>query len=120
MKHVAAIVAAFAVLFGAAAFAVQTLEDRQTFVPGPDAIAEAFTREVLTKRYDRANSYLANEVPREELEQLQARLGEVQNVETETIEQHLTRAVAEVKLKSKSFELPLVWQRGEWRVAALP
>jgi hypothetical protein len=121
VKHLAAVLVAFALVFGTAALAVHVYEDRETFVPGPDVTAEAFTREVLTKRWDRAKEYLAepDSVSREELEKLQKQLGEVQNVETETIEQHLQRATAEVTLNEHSFTLPLVWE-GEWKVASLP
>lgn len=122
MKRVAGILGAFAILAGAAALAVEKLDDRETVVSGPDAVAEAFTREVLTKRFDRAKEYLAEpeSVPREELVKLQQRLGESQNVETETIEQQLTRATVAVTLKEESFTLPLLWREGAWKVAALP
>lgn len=120
MKHVAGIAIALALLTGASLLAVETFDDRALFVPPPDAVAEAFTREVLTRRYDRANSYLATPVQREELEQLRQRLGESENVESEIVEQDRARASARITLKSARFVLSLVWEKGEWKVAALP
>lgn len=121
MKKILGLSAALALLLAAGLFAVELLDDRELFVPPPDAVAEGFTREVMTKRYDRARAYLLEpeSVSNDQLEALQQRLGEPQNVETETVGRNSDEATVEVKLKETSFTVPLAFD-DEWKIARLP
>ncbi|HEX2122587.1 MAG TPA: hypothetical protein VHL59_13185 [Thermoanaerobaculia bacterium] len=121
MSRIIGLALALALLVGAGLFAVELLDDRELLVPPPDAVAEGFTREVLTKRYDCARDYLLapDSVSKEELEALQQRLGEPQNVETKTTAQNDDEATVEVTLKETSFTVPLAFD-DEWKIARLP
>jgi len=107
-----------ALLLGGSAFAIQQLGDRELFTPPPDAVAESFVHEVMTRRWDQAQEYLAEPVPQSELEALQSRLGEVQNIESEITSRDDQRASVEVKVKEQTLTIALEWREGEWRVSA--
>ncbi|HYC89938.1 MAG TPA: hypothetical protein VEO54_12055 [Thermoanaerobaculia bacterium] len=99
MARLLAIVTALAVLLGAAALAVHALEDRELMVPPPDAVAEAFVREVVTGRYARAREYLAEPLPDQELRTLRQSLGEdPTEVEAEVVARNDRQALANVRV----------------------
>lgn len=110
-----------AILVAATAASVELLHDRALLVPPPDSVAEQFVREVMTRRYTPARSYLLepDSVSREQLEELQSRLGEGENPDAEIVSRDDERATVDVRLKEKTFTVPLEWDK-EWKVAGLP
>jgi hypothetical protein len=100
MKEIAGMTIVAALLFGVCALSVNAMNDRELFVPPPDAVAEQFTRAVMNKRWEPAREYLADpeSMPDEELEALQRELGERQNVEAEVVTRDETRAVVTVRV----------------------
>ena len=121
MKRVMALALPVLLLFGGSLAAVELLHDRELFVSPPDAAAEGFIREVMTKRYSRAKEYLADpeSVSQAELEELQSRLGEGENPEAKIVARDDEHAGVDVKVKETVFSVPLEWDRG-WKVALLP
>lgn len=121
MKELLGATLPFALLLACSYIAVELLHDRALVVPPPDAVAEAFTREVMTRRWDRARTFLANpdSVTRAQLEVLQSRLGDAANVDAQTISRDDTHAIVEVALKTQAFRVPMEWEGG-WRVGAVP
>lgn len=119
MKETAGVLIAFGLLLGASALALETLHDRETVVPPPDAVAEMFTRAVMCKRFDQAKAHVATpeEWPREELEEMQRELGEGENVEAETVVRNETRAVVTVRVPSRAVvkNFALVFDK-EWKI----
>lgn len=117
MRELLRVALTFALLLGLSALAVTVFADRALFTAPPEAIAEGFTREVMTKRWDRARALLANpdSMPRAQLEELQARVGDSGNVEAKTISRDATRALVEVTVETKTLRVALVWEGG-WRV----
>jgi hypothetical protein len=97
--------------------AVELGEDRELFVSPPDAVAESFTRAVMTKRYPRARAYLLDphSMSDTELRALQSRLGEGENVETDITSRDPERARVDVTMRGKTMELQLAWDEG-WKV----
>jgi hypothetical protein len=104
MTRFAAIVAITAVVIAAGALAVEQLDDRDTFVPPPDAVAEQFVRELMTKRWERARTFLDRELSDQELEELQRsleeRVGEPTEIEAEEVSRGDDRALVNVRLSS--------------------
>ena len=121
MKRVMAMALTVLLLFGGSLAAVELLHDRELFVSPPDAAAEGFVREVMTKRYVRAKAYLADpeSVSQAELEELQSRLGEGENPEAKIVSRDDEHAVVDVKVKETVFSVPLEWQ-DDWKVSKLP
>jgi hypothetical protein len=114
MKELLGVLVAFALLLGGGALAVDVLGDRETMVPPPDAVAEAFTREAMCKRWDRAAEYLREPETwtREELEEMQREL-----VEAETVARNETRAVVTVRVPSRAAvrNFALTFD-GDWKI----
>ena len=104
MKELAFVLIAFAVVLGASVLAVETLGDRETFVPSPDAVAEQFARAVMAKRWEPAKAYLQDPESRskQELEMLQRELGSQENVEAEIVARDARRAVVSVKVPKRN------------------
>lgn len=117
MKPLLGVLLAFALLLACSAVAVNLFADRALFVSPPDAVAEGFIREVMTKRWDRAREYLANpdSMTRAQLEELQSRLGEGENADAHTISRDAARAVVEVTVGTQTLRVALIWAEG-WRV----
>ena len=119
MRHLLAVVAAAAVLIGATALAVGPFDDRELFVPPPDAVAEGFVREVITGRYVRAQPYLVEPMPEEELRALRARAGDPSQVEAEVVSRTDERALVTVRVasgeSSEALAFALVFD-GEWKI----
>ena len=103
MREVLSVCAAFAVLAGITTLAAGSLHDRELFVPPPDAVAEQFTRAVMSGRWDPAREYLRDpeSMTTEELEAMRRELGQRQNVEAETQFRDETRAVVVVRIPSR-------------------
>lgn len=120
MTRLLAVVVALAALLGASALAVHTLGDRELVVPPPDAVAEAFVREVVTGRYARAQEYLIEPRPEDELRALRQQLGEPTEVEAETIARDQQQALAIVRVsdakRSEAVAFSLTFQE-EWKIA---
>lgn len=126
MTKLLAIVLATAVLFGICVYAIEAGDDRKTLIPPPDAVAEAFTREVLTGRWARAKEYLQEPESRsdEELralrESIERRVRVVSEVESETVAMDDDRALANVRVSSsfgsESIAYQLVFD-DEWKIA---
>jgi hypothetical protein len=116
MKELAGVILATALLFGMSALAVHRFDDRETFVAPPDAVAEGFVREVLTKRWDRARIYLDDpSMSDAELRTLQRAWGEPSNVEAEIVSRTDDRALVNVTVRSQVVRFALTFDR-EWKV----
>ena len=129
MRRLFGITIAMALLIGVTALAIEQFGDRELFVPPPDAIAEAFVREVMTKRWDRARDYLAQpeSVSDEQLEALEksweARVGNPTKIEAETITHDVSRALANVRMQSaRGSEAVAIALRfdDEWKIVHTP
>jgi hypothetical protein len=129
MKELVAVVLTAALLIGATALAVEQFDDRETFVPPPDAVAEGFARELVTKRWARARTYLAepDSMSDAQLAALQQsweeRVGEPTQIEAEMISRDDEHALATVRLQSaqgsEAVALALVFDR-EWKIVMHP
>lgn len=129
MKELISVSVVAALLIGATALAVEQFDDRETFVPPPDAIAEGFARSVVEKRWDPARAYLANpeSVSDRELSDLQKSweqsVGEPTQFEAETITHDGERALVTVRLQSEkgseAVALALTFE-DEWKIVHTP
>ena len=93
-------------LFAAASFvAIEQLDDRETVVPPPDAVAEQFTRLVMAKRWDPARDFLENpeSLSDDELEAMQKQLGEGENVDAEVVSRDDQEAIVTVRVPSRHY-----------------
>lgn len=121
MKRLFAALLGIAALIGITAAAVHAFDDRELFVPPPDAVAEGFYREVIAKRWSRAQEYLLEPVPEEELEKLAESLGEIDNVSAHTGSRDDDWANVFVTLESArgAVEVGTVvrWNGDEWKVS---
>ena len=110
-----------AILIGATASAVELLHDRELLVPPPDAIAEGFVREVMTKRYACAREYLLEpeSVSDAQLADLQSRLVEGENPDAKIVTRDDQHATVDVRVKETTLTIPLEWDKG-WKVTMLP
>jgi hypothetical protein len=115
MKRLVWVLGALAVLCGVCALAVKAANDRETLVPPPDAVAEGFTREVLTKRWDRANVYLVKPVSDERLQQLQESLPDSSEVDAEIVARNDEHALVNVRVSSAAVAYSLVFEE-EWKI----
>ena len=117
---------------GVSAIAIR-LGDRQTLVPAPEARVEAFLRELQTHRSQLAVKYLSDDLRQSAaataLQQafnvLEASIGDVENVDAETLTLDRQSATARGKLVTikggpTTLDFGLKWQRGEWAIAVLP
>lgn len=127
MKEIVSVTIAVAVMFGVCALAVDRFDDRETFIPPPDAVAEGFAREVVTKRWDRAREYLADpqSMSNAEIAALQKsweqRVGDPSVIEAETISHDDAHASVNVRMKSakgsEAVAFALTFD-GEWKIVA--
>jgi hypothetical protein len=108
------------------------LGDATTFVPPPEAVVQGFMRELETKRYERAKSYLSKErrakVSSETLKELTERLkqntGKIMEVRGEKGWIQGDRAEASVWLKTEllgwhSLKFALSREDGVWLISDL-
>lgn len=117
------VVIALAALVGASALAVSAFGDRELMVPPPDAVAEAFVREIITGRYARAREYLASPLSNEELRALEDAIesytGEPTEVEAEVIARDDERALTNVRVSggkgSQAVAFALIFNK-EWKI----
>lgn len=120
MKEIAGVVLATALLVGMSALAIER-GDRETFVSPPDSVSEGFVREVVTKRWDRARTYLADpdSMSNAEIEALQQSWGDPSTVEAEIVSRTDEQSLVNVTLKSAKgsevIALALVFD-GEWKI----
>ena len=120
MKEIAGVVLATALLVGMSALAIER-GDRETFVSPPDSVSEGFVREVVTKRWDRARTYLADpdSMSNAEIEALQKSWGDPSTVEAEIVSRTAEQSSVSVTLKSAKgsevIALALVFD-GEWKI----
>lgn len=111
----------FALLAGVSYVAVEKLEDRETVVSSPDAVAEQFTRSVMAKRWKPAREYLEDpdSLSDEELESMQKEFGEGENVEADMVSRDERHALVTVRIPSRgvvrNFELAF---RAQWLVVS--
>ena len=122
MKEIAGVVAAMALLIGMSALAIERFDDRELFVSPPDAVAEGFVREVVTKRWDRARTYLLDPeaMSNTDIEALQKAWGNPSTVESEIVSRTDERASVNVTLKSERGAEVVVFTlrfEGEWKIA---
>ena len=125
MKELISVLVAMALVIAGSAFAVEHFEDRETFIPPPDAVAEGFVREVLMKRWDRARPYLAEpeSMSNDDLEALEkqweSRAGDPWVIESETISRTNDEALATVRMQSEkgseAVSFAMVFDR-EWKI----
>lgn len=119
-----AVVALTALLIGGTALAVAR-GDRHLFVPPPDAVAEGYVRELVAKRWARAQEYREEPAPESELEALQQRIeaavGEPTKIEAETAGEDDEEALVTVRLSSakgsEALHFALRFSEG-WKVAS--
>jgi hypothetical protein len=125
MKEIAGVILATALLLGMSALAIER-GDRETFVSPPDAVAEGFVREVVTKRWDRARTFLVDpdSMSNAEIEALQKsweqRIGDPTEVEAEIVSRSNEQAAVNVRLKSAKGSAILVFALtfdGDWKIA---
>jgi hypothetical protein len=125
MKEIAGVILATALLLAMSALAIER-GDRATFVSPPDAVSEGFVREVVSKRWDRARTYLLDpdSMSNAEIATLQRaweqRIGDPSKVHAETISRTDEKASVNVKLKSAKGSAVLVFALafdGEWKIA---
>ena len=126
MKELVMIGVAAAVLLSAGWVATNQFDDRQLFTPPPDAVAEGFMREVVTRRLDRALNYLPDSNAETEplrllADSIEERLGHVDDVQAETITSTDDEALVRVTLRSAKGSATLVvktvWEKGGWKAA---
>lgn len=129
MKELLGVTVAAALLIGATALAVEQFGDRALFVPPPDAVAEAFVREVMAKRWETARIYLANpeSTSDRQLEALEKsweeRAGNPTKIEAVTIAQNDSEALANVRMQSArgSEAVPIALRfEDEWKIVHTP
>lgn len=120
MMKLLGVVVTIALVLAAHAVGVESLHDRELFTPPPDAVAEAFTREVIAKRWDQAREYLAEPVAQPALEELQSQLEEGENVDCELTSRDDEKASVEVRVGKKTLAMEVEWREGEWEVARFP
>jgi len=119
-----------AVALGIVFAVLVTGEDRTVLVPPPEAVAEQFTRQIATRRYDRATQYVDHSSGITEInirlegEALHARAGGIDRVEGEPGHIDGNRATASAALMTEKagrvrylFQLARVqrlWKIVEW------
>jgi hypothetical protein len=123
MKEFTGVLLAMALLIGMSALAIQRFDDRELFVSPPDAVAEGFVREVVTKRWDRARTYLVDPdaMSNPDLEALQQSWGDPSTVDAEIVSRTDERASVNVKLKSAKGATVLGFELvfdSEWKIAS--
>lgn len=130
MKAVAAVLGVAAVSLALVAWAVFVLGDRTVLVPPPEAVAEGFMRQLQTRRFEQARSYLARpavrsaEDLRARLEALERAVGRIQDVRGRrgTVGSLDASAVADLTTADRAraeVAFSLRREHGEWRIADL-
>ena len=121
MKRLVLALIGVAALVGVCAAAVHGFDDRELFVSPPDAVAEGFYREVITKRWSRAEEYLLQPVPQKDLEQLAEKLGDIDDVSARTGSRDDDWANVFVTLESPRGDIEVGtvvrWNGNEWKVS---
>jgi hypothetical protein len=125
--------AALGALGLAASGGATLLGDRATFVSPPDARAEAFVRQLMSRRAELARKFVSRDVrmqvspPALQLgfEALEAQLGEVEDVTTETLFLDRQTAVARAELVARggrrtTLEFGFKWELNGWAIRELP
>jgi len=120
----AALVAVGGVVFG--------LQDRQAFIPPPEAVVESFTRELVTGRYELAVNYLSRDMRanmqagelRARFEPTRQRIGTASQVSGEREWMKDTeasaRALVEAEFGSAVLRFGLGIEQGLWRITQMP
>jgi hypothetical protein len=130
VKAVAAVLGVAAVSLALVAWAVFVLGDRTVLVPPPEAVAEGFMRQLQTRRFEQARSYLARpavrsaEDLRARLEALERAVGRIQDVRGRrgTVGSLDASAVADLTTADRAraeVAFSLRREHGEWRIADL-
>jgi hypothetical protein len=129
VKKLLGVAVTVALLIGLCAVAVDLFGDRDTFVSPPDAVAEGFVREVVTKRWDRARPYLAEpeSMSNAQLEALQQsweqRVGNPSTIEAKTISRDDEQALANVQMQSERGSEAVAFAlrfENEWKIVHTP
>jgi hypothetical protein len=130
VKAVAAVLGVAAVSLALVAWAVFVLGDRTVLVPPPEAVAEGFMRQLQTRRFEQARSYLARpavrsaEDLRARLEALERAVGRIQDVRGRrgTVGSLDASSVADLTTADRAraeVAFSLRREHGEWRIADL-
>jgi hypothetical protein len=131
MKAPLAIIVLMAAGLGVSALATR-FGDRQTMTSPPDGVLEGFVRQVVQGHYDIATKYVSvSQGTTMDVKTLKAwfeprrgQLGAVNTVDTGIDRMDGARASARAIVAAEHASLvlkaPLVWERGGWRIAALP
>ncbi|MEK6374422.1 MAG: hypothetical protein AABO58_17185 [Acidobacteriota bacterium] len=129
MRALAGVVLSAAVALGIAYAVVEVAGDRETLVSPPDAIAEAFYRSIVTRRFEPAADLLSrrSDADRDALRALADEIarndGRVTDVAAEIEERSADRARVTVTLRGERSEekrdVDLVWEDDAWRVRRL-
>jgi len=125
MKEIAGVTVAMALLIGISALAIERFDDRELFVSPPDAVAEGFVREVVTKRWDRARTYLVDpdSMSNAGIEALQKAWGDPSTLDAEMVTRTDERASVNVRWKSAEGSEVIAFELvfdGEWKIAPPP
>jgi hypothetical protein len=129
VKKLLGVAVTVALLIGICAVAVDLFNDRGLFVSPPDAVAEGFVREVVTKRWDRARPYLAEpeSMSNAQLEALQQsweqRVGNPSTIEAKTISRDDEQALANVQMQSERGSEAVAFAlrfENEWKIVHTP
>jgi hypothetical protein len=133
MKEIASMIVVAAATLLLIAAAIFAGGDRSLLVPVPEAVAEDFTREIVTRRFDLAMKYLTTDRQRSESAQtiagrfdpLFAATGKVNQVEAEPrwVQKDQASAAATVRgdRGAVSFDVSLVRGKdGLWKIDGLP
>jgi hypothetical protein len=109
------------------------LGDRMTLVAPPEARAEAFLRELKTRRPALALKYLSRDLRRRvspralqrRFDELQEMIGDVEDVRTRTLSYDRQTATARAELlghppAQMALDFRFSWESGEWTIRELP
>ena len=132
MKEILSTLGATAAALGLIAAVVFGGHDRSTFVPAPHAVAESFAREISTRRFELALTYLSASTRRVEtpstierrFEEALNGAGTVNAVVAETVGMNEDHATAQAVIDGDRgrfiVALTLVRENGLWRIDGLP
>jgi hypothetical protein len=116
----------------AALGAVEVLRDRAVLVPPPEMVVEEFVRDLSLERWEPAGTHLAQSVAqrvgpdslRAYRDAVERRVGRIEEVRGEPffatdVAAEATAEITTDAAAGASIRLPLVWERGGWRITRL-
>jgi hypothetical protein len=127
VKAIVRLLLTISLAMGIIALCVFAADDRQTFVPPPEAIGEGFLRQMTARRYDRVEQYFSRArhewtagALRRQFDPLWRRTGTINQVDAElvSIEEDRASVVATARGDDgdASVRFSLTREQGLWRV----